>query len=270
MDKVTPRSSGDPSRQTTGSETHSSLAAFGRRSIPAKQPVMKPAIHPGQTAGGGTHAAFGQRSIPAKQPVVEPTRRSAGDPSRLNRVAARRSSLRFGRNTPGIPPSRALSAGRLAPTGRTGRPRRSRGFHHRLFTASLRAAHRCVSVEIHQVFLPHAPCQPDPHRENWASPPPGELAGLGAHAGSTTGCSPRRCAPLIVAFRSEYTRYSSLTRLVSRAPRPHRENWPLSALTRVPPPAVNRPGSASFCPGVIRRTDRRCRVPASAGPRAFG
>ena len=107
---------------------------------------------------------------------MKPTRRSAGDPSRLNRVASRRSSLRFGRNTPGIPPSRALSAGRLAPTGRTGRPRRSRGFHHRLFTASLRAAHRCVSVEIHPGqfsrwgLLPHAPCQPDPHRENWASP----------------------------------------------------------------------------------------------------
>ena len=29
---------------------------------------------------------------------------------------------------------------------------------------------------------------------------------------------PRRCAPLIVAFRSKYTRYSSLTRLVSRTP----------------------------------------------------
>ena len=49
--------------------------------------------------------------------MVKPTRRSAGDPSRLNRVAARRSSLRFGRNTPGIPPSRALSAGRLAGLG---------------------------------------------------------------------------------------------------------------------------------------------------------
>ncbi len=258
----------------------------------------RPAIHPGQTTGGGTHAAqfsrwgLGRRSIPAKQPVVEPTRPSspgggsAGDPSRLNRVAARRSSLRFGRNTRGIPPSRALSAGRLpglgahagsttgcsprrcaplvvafrskytrasspgggssltrlvsrTPTGRTAppRPRRSRGFHHRLFTASLRAARRCVSVEIHPGqfsrwgLLPHAPCQPDPHRENWASPasaltrvpppavhrvaarrsslrfgrntpgpvlpvgaPPsralsaGRLPGLGAHAGSTTGC----------------------------------------------------------------------------------
>ncbi len=92
---------------------------------------------------------------------MKPTWRSAGDPSRLNRVASRRSSLRFGRHTPGIPPSRALSAGRLL--------------------------------------------------------------GLGAHVGSTTGCSPRRCAPLIVAFRSAYTRYSSLTRLVSRAPsRPRR------------------------------------------------
>ena len=32
-------------------------------------------------------------------------------------------------------------------------------------------APRCVSVEIHPVFLPHTPCQPG------ASPPPGELAG---------------------------------------------------------------------------------------------
>ncbi len=157
----------------------------------------RPAIHPGQTAGGGTHAAFGQRSIPAEPRRCAPLF-----------VAFRSKYTRYSSLT------------------------------------------RLVSRA------------PRPHRENWPA--------LGAHAGSTTGCSPRRCAPLIVAFRSEYTRYSSLTRLVSRAPRPHRENWPLSALTRVPPPAVNRPGSASFCPGVIRRTDRRCRVPASAGPRAFG
>ena len=45
------------------------------------------------------------------------TRRSAGDASRLNRSPAARSSLRFGRNTLGIPPSRALSAGRLAGLG---------------------------------------------------------------------------------------------------------------------------------------------------------
>ena len=55
---------------------------------------LRPAIHPGQTACGKTHAAFGRRSIPADS------------------VPARRSSLRFSRNTPGIPPSRALSAGR--------------------------------------------------------------------------------------------------------------------------------------------------------------
>ena len=64
-----------------------------------------------------------------EQPVVEPTRPSspgggsAGDPSRLNCVASRRSSLRFGRNTlgpvlpVGAPPSRALSAGRLTGLG---------------------------------------------------------------------------------------------------------------------------------------------------------
>ena len=39
----------------------------------------------GLPAGGETRAAFGRRSIPPKQPVVKPTRRSAGDPSRLNR-----------------------------------------------------------------------------------------------------------------------------------------------------------------------------------------
>ena len=38
----------------------------------------------GLPAGGETRAAFGRRSIPAKQPVVKPTRRSAGDPSRPN------------------------------------------------------------------------------------------------------------------------------------------------------------------------------------------
>ena len=79
--------------------------------------------------GSFSRCGRGRRCIPAKQPVVKPTRRSAGDPSRLNR-----------------------------------------------------AAHRCVSVGIHAVFLPHAPCQPG------ASPPPGELAGLGAHVGFITGC----------------------------------------------------------------------------------
>ncbi len=52
-----------------------------------------------------------------QQPVVKPTRCSSGDPSRLNRAALRRSALRFGRNTLGIPPSRALSGGRLTALG---------------------------------------------------------------------------------------------------------------------------------------------------------
>ena len=105
------------------------------------------------TACGKTHTAFDRRSIPAKQPVMKPARRSAGDPSRLTRrcapliVAFRSKYTRYSSLT------RLVSH---APR----RPRRSRGFHHRLFTASLRAAHRCVSVEIHPVFLPHAPCQP--------------------------------------------------------------------------------------------------------------
>ena len=51
-------------------------------------------------------------------------------------------------------------------------------------------------------------------------------AGGGTHAAfgrRSIPAEPRRFAPLIVAFRSKYTRYSSLTRLVSRAPhRPRR------------------------------------------------
>ena len=200
------RSAGDPSRLTA--------------SLRAARRCVSVEIHPGQFSRWGLlpHAPCQPGVSPASALTRVP-------PPAVNRVAARRSSLRFGRNTPGpvlpvgAPLSRALSAGRLAPTGRTGqprrspgfhhrllpaplrgalrcvsveytrasspgggssltrlvsraphRPRRSPGFHHRLLTASLRAAHRCVSVEIHAVFLPHAPCQPDPHRENWASP----------------------------------------------------------------------------------------------------
>ena len=76
-----------------------------------------------------------------------------------------------------------------------------------------------------------------------------EIAGVGraalAACGKTHAAFSRRCIPpeplrfapppgelaFFVAFRSKYTRYSSLTRLVGRAPRPHRENWPTSALT---------------------------------------
>ena len=62
----------------------------------------------------GEYEKFG---LGTKQPVDKVTRRSAGDASRLNHASPRRSSLRFGRNTLGIPPSRALSAGRLTSLG---------------------------------------------------------------------------------------------------------------------------------------------------------
>ena len=91
---------------------------------------------------GETSARFGDRlyAVPIRrlweppagsrrqQPVDKVTRRSAGDASRLNRPptgrtgTSLRSSLRFGRNTPGIPPSRALSAGRLTPLGAHAKP----------------------------------------------------------------------------------------------------------------------------------------------------
>ena len=91
-------------------------------------------------------------------------RRSTGDASRLKHSASRRSSLRFGRNTlgpvlpVGAPPSRALSAGRLAPTGRTGRSRRSHHFIHRLLTAG---GGTQVSAEVREAqFLPVGPVLP--------------------------------------------------------------------------------------------------------------
>ena len=70
----------------------------------------------------------------------------------------RRSALRFGRNTPGpvlpvgAPPSRASSGGRLAPTGRTGRSRRSPGFHHRPLPVPLGAT-RTGGSDLPPVYL---------------------------------------------------------------------------------------------------------------------
>ena len=82
----------------------------------------------------------------------------------------------------------------------------------------------------------------------------------------------RRCIPaelprsarLIVALRSKYTRASSpgggssLARLVSRAPRPHREDWPLSALTPLRPQAA---GGAKRCAlrATLFREERKLR-----------
>ena len=99
-----------------------------------------------------------------------------------------------------------------------------------------------------------------PSQKGWGSGSPaprpfrsGVYAVLAPRSGNgwrSIPAEPRRCAPLIVASRSKYTRYSSLTRLVSIPPSralpagredwPHRENWasPASALTWVPPPAV--------------------------------
>ena len=104
-----------------------------------------------------------EAALRAQQPVDKVTRRSSGDASRLNHVASRRSSLRFGRNTPGpvlpvgAPPSRALSAGRLAPTGRTGRSRRSRHFIHRLLRNSWPASLRTIATPRRTWVRPRAP-----------------------------------------------------------------------------------------------------------------
>ena len=79
------------------------------------------------------------------------------------------------------------------------------------------------------------------------SPRSGVSAVPAPRSGSERRCIPAelpRSARLIVALRSKYTRASSpgggssLARLVSRAPRPHREDWPLSALTPLCPPAA--------------------------------
>ncbi len=101
-------SPGDASRPNSG---------WWNPSGPVLPVGARPAIHPGQTA-----------SLRAAHRCVSVEIHS--------------------RNTLGIPPSRALSAGRLAGQFSRWGPRRSRGFHHRLFTAPLRVVHRCASVEI--------------------------------------------------------------------------------------------------------------------------
>ena len=143
----------------------------------------RPAMHPGQTAGSETHAKSSNdpdRCPPARSPKTAAVRESftrhainrsesAGDPSRLNRAAHRCVSvgiLNAAWVLPrGIPPSRALSAGRLAPTGRTGRPRRSRGFHHRLLRGTRREGSHPDGWGLRRRG-PAGRCA-DPHRENW-------------------------------------------------------------------------------------------------------
>ena len=116
-------------------------------------------------------------------------------------------------------------------------------------------------------------------RKVWAPAPPDHLhlddVGLRAtrlfylaacgqsHAAFGGRCIPAetcRFAALIVALRSKYTRYSSLARLVSRAPRPHRENWPASALTPLYPQAA-RAESANRPDHDQRTCSELCRHP---------
>ena len=104
------------------------------------------------------------------------------------------------------------------------------------------------------VYTGLSPCSGSPSQKGWGSSGPvprpfrsGVSAVPAPRSGSERRCIPAelpRSARLIVALRSKYTRASSpgggssLARLVSRAPRPHREDWPLSALTPLCPPAA--------------------------------
>ena len=84
----------------------------------SNRPALQ-ACGPSGRAGFRLRQAFSCWRGVQEDPImgVSPGGGSSGDASRLNRAATRPSSLRFGRNTPGIPPSRALSDGRLAVLG---------------------------------------------------------------------------------------------------------------------------------------------------------
>ena len=78
---------------------------------------------------------------------------------------------------------------------------------------------------------------------------------------------PRRFASLIVAFRSKYTRYSSLTRLVSRAPRrPRRSRHFIHRLLTVRrgQQAHHRRHRQQDAPGPLRRPQDRQALPGPA------
>ena len=121
------------------------------------------------------------------------------------------------------------------------RSRRSPGFHHRLLTA-------CGKTHAAQF-------------SRWGLDRRSPVLPVGAPA------EPLRFAALCVALRSKYTRASSpgggssLTRLVSRAPRPHREDWPVSALTWVSPQAVN-----TTCGKERKERNDRAETGRQAGP----
>ena len=115
-----------------------------------------PAVTP-LTACGKTHTAFDRRCIPP-----EPLRFAPFF------VAFRSKYTRYSSLT------RLVSR---APH----RSRRSRGFHHRLLTA----CGKTHPAQFSRWGLDRRCIPPEPLR---FAPPPGELAGLGAHAGSTSGC----------------------------------------------------------------------------------
>ena len=100
-------------------------AAFDRRCIPAEPLRFAPffvafrRIPPSRASSAGRLAGLPQavnslcQNPRGVRPAASRLKHSASPPHRENW----RSALRFGRNTPGIPPSRALSAGRLAGLG---------------------------------------------------------------------------------------------------------------------------------------------------------
>ena len=91
-------------------------------------------IHPGQFSRWGLLPHAPCQPDPHRENWASPASAlTRVPPPAVHRAASRRSSLRFSRNTSGIPPSRALSAG-PPPGGLAGprRSRRSRHFAHRL------------------------------------------------------------------------------------------------------------------------------------------
>ena len=110
----------DSRPEGTTSELGVLPAARLRRAVPTgsrRSLAAVTTLHLRRSASAPTHARRGEPTGPIMN--ISPGGGSSGDPSRPNshRAASRPSSLRFGRNTPGIPPSRALSAGRLATLG---------------------------------------------------------------------------------------------------------------------------------------------------------
>ena len=134
-----------------------------------------------------------------------------------------------------------------APKSFRRRPRRSRGFHHRLPTAGgkTHAAFdgRCIPPEpprfaglcvaLRSKYTRYSSLArlvsraPRPSRRSRGFHHRLPTAGGKTHAAFDGRCippEPPRFAGLCVALRSKYTRYSSLARLVSRAPRPSRRS----------------------------------------------